>query len=79
MERRNRWQWRRLQSDSWRVGETFFTVRGKWMYLYRAVEKLESTIVSDLSSTRNAKAAKRFLGKALKALKIGETYENQHR
>ena len=44
MEKRLRWQWRRPQSRSWRVDETYIKVRGKWAYLYRAVDKLGNTI-----------------------------------
>ena len=44
-------------------------VKGKWKYLYRAVTKSGDTIDFYLSSTRNAKAAKRFLSKALRLLK----------
>jgi IS6 family transposase len=47
-------------------------VRGKWTYLYRAVDKEGNTIDFYLSPTRNAKAAKRFLGKALNGLKAWE-------
>ena len=72
MERRMRWQWRRPMSDSWRVDETYIKVRGKWTYLYRAVDKLGNTVDFYLSSTRNAKAAKRFLGKAIRACKDWE-------
>jgi transposase, IS6 family len=46
------------------VDETYIKVKGKWAYLYRAVDKDGDTIDFYLSSTRNA-AAKRFLGKAL--------------
>lgn len=47
-------------------------VRGKWTYLYRAVDKEGNTIDFYLSPTPNAKAAKRFLGKALNGLKARE-------
>ena len=50
-------------------------VRGKWAYLYRAVDKLGNTIDFYLSSTRNVKAAKRFLGKTLRGLKEWEQPE----
>ena len=60
MEKRLRWQWRRPQSRSWRVDETLprgIKVRGKWAYLYRAVDKLGNTIdFYILSATRNTKA-----------------------
>ena len=64
MEKRLRWQWRRPASSHWRVDETHIKVRGKWTYLYRAVDKYGNTIDFYLSATRNTKAAKRFLGKA---------------
>jgi transposase, IS6 family len=44
-------------------------VKGKWTYLYRAIDKHDNTIDFYLSPTRNKKAAKRFLGKALKSIK----------
>ena len=47
-------------------------VRGRWIYLYRAVDKFGTTIVFYLSPTRNSEAAKRFLGKALNGLKDWE-------
>ena len=53
MEKRLRWQWRRPQSRSWRIDETYVKVRGKWAYLYRAVDKLGNTIDFYFSSTRN--------------------------
>ena len=63
------------QSRSWRVDETYIKVRGKWAYLYRAVDKLGNTIDFYLSATRNTKAAKRFLGKALRGMKDWEQPE----
>ena len=55
-----------------RLDETYVKVRGKWTYLYRAVDKRGDTIDFYLSPTRSAKAAKRFLGKALRGLKHWE-------
>ena len=75
MEKRLRWQWRRPQSTSWRVDESYVKVRGKWAYLYRALDKHGNTIDFYLSPTRNAKAATRFLGKALNGLKDWEKPE----
>ena len=75
MERRLRWQWRWPRSRSWRIDETYIKVRGQWAYLYRALDKLGNTIDFYLSSTRNTKAAKRFLGKALNGLKDWEQPE----
>ena len=75
IEKRLRWQWRRPQSTTWRVDETYIKVRGQWTYLYRAVDKHGNTIDFYLSPTRNAKAAKRFLGKTLNGLKGWEKPE----
>ncbi|KZK92555.1 MULTISPECIES: IS6 family transposase [unclassified Pseudovibrio] len=72
MEKLLRWQWRRPSSCSWRVDKTYIKVRGKWAYLYRAVDKFGNTIDFYLSPTRNTKAAKRFLGKALSGFKDWE-------
>ena len=60
---------RRLRSrlkptnDSWRVDETYVRVKGKWVYLYRAVDSTGATIDFLLSAKRDAVAAERFLTK----------------
>ena len=73
MERRLRWCWKSPSiSRSWRVDETYIKVKGQWTYLYPAVDKDGDTIDFYLSSTRNTKAAKRFLSKALGGLKDWE-------
>ena len=73
MEKRLRWHWRKAcWSGSWKVDETYIKVKGKWVYLYRAVTKRGDTIDFYLSPTRSAKAAKRFLGKALSGFKDWE-------
>src|ERR1700687_2364986 len=74
------WRWvqryapeleRRLRSrltptnDSWRGDETYVRVKGKWVYLYRAVDSTGATIDFLLSAKRDTVAAKRFLAKAL--------------
>jgi transposase, IS6 family len=63
------WRWvqryapemeRRLRSrlkptnDNWRVDETYIRVRGKWCYLYRAVDSSGATIDFLLSAIINA-------------------------
>ena len=52
-------------NDSWRVEETYVKVRGKWMYLYRAVDSTGQTLDFLLNQTRNTRAAKRFFRKVL--------------
>jgi transposase-like protein len=45
--------------------ETYVRVKGRWMYLYRAVDSHGQTIDFLLSAKRHADAAKRFFRKAL--------------
>ena len=52
-------------NDSWRVDETYVRVKGKWVYLYRAVDSSGATIDFLLSAKRDAVTAQRFLTKAL--------------
>ena len=52
-------------NDSWRVDETYVKVRGKWMYLYRAVDSTGQTLDFLLNETRSIRAAKRFFRKVL--------------
>ncbi|EIA1343618.1 DDE-type integrase/transposase/recombinase [Vibrio parahaemolyticus] len=53
-------------ASSWQLDETYIKVKGRWMYLYRAITNTGDTVEFYLSSTRNAKAAQRFLNKALR-------------
>src|SRR3954447_12227606 len=55
----------RLSNGSWRGGETDGKVKGRWTYLYRAVDSHGQTIDFLLSAKRDAEAAKRFFRKAL--------------
>jgi transposase-like protein len=65
LQKRLKWYVKSGFHLSWRVDETYIKIKGKWAYLYRAIDKDGDTIDFYLSPTRNAKAAKRFLGKAL--------------
>ncbi len=56
----------RPTNDSWRVDETYIKVKGKWKYLYRAVDSEGNTLDFMLSASRDHKAAKRFFQKVLK-------------
>src|SRR5208283_4286070 len=55
----------RPTNDGWRVDETYIRIKGKWVYLYRAVDSSGATIDFLLSAKRDAAAAERFLAKAL--------------
>lgn len=62
-----RWnQYSRPVGKSWRCDETYIKVKGRWTYLYRAVDKLGRTVDFLLSERRDVAAAKRFFGKAMK-------------
>jgi len=37
-------QCKRPVGKSWRMDETYISVKGQWKYLYRAVDKAESTL-----------------------------------
>jgi len=64
LERFNRRK--RVVSSRWHVDETYIKVRGRWMYLYRAIDSNGDTVEFWFSERRNLAAAKRFLRKALK-------------
>ena len=51
---------------SWRMDETYITIKGTWYYLYRAVDKQGQTIDFLLTEHRDEQAAKRFLTKAIR-------------
>jgi transposase, IS6 family len=55
----------RRSNGSWRVDETYVKVKGRWTYLYRAVDSRGQTIDFLLSARHDAEAAKRFFRKAL--------------
>jgi transposase-like protein len=51
---------------SWRMDETYIKLNGKWVYLYRAVDKEGNTVDFLLRAKRDAVAAKAFFKKAFK-------------
>jgi transposase-like protein len=61
-------RWRRYArpvGTSWRVDETYIRVRGRWTYLYRAVDQQGLTVDFLLSEHRDIAAAKQFLTRAV--------------
>jgi putative transposase len=62
-------QFRRHQHPvgrSWRLDETYVKIKGKWAYLYRAVDKAGHTIDFLLTPNRDRDAAEAFLHKAIR-------------
>jgi len=53
--------------NSWRVDETYVSIRGRWAYLYRAVDASGKTVDFRLSPRRNVASAKAFFRKAMRS------------
>lgn len=51
--------------QSWYVDETYVRVKGKWCYLYRAIDADGNLVDSRLSEKRDMEAAKEFFKQAL--------------
>ena len=58
---------------SWYVDETYVNVKGKWCYLYRAIDRDGNLVDSMLSKKRDMEAAKRFFQQAADV--VGHTPE----
>ena len=56
---------KRPVGTSWRLDETYISVKGQWKYLYRAVDKAGRTVDFLLTAKRDRRAADRFLRKAI--------------
>ena len=55
--------------SSWQLDETYIKVKGKWRYLYRAINKKGETLDFYFSKKRDKHAAYRFLKHCLKKYK----------
>jgi transposase-like protein len=67
--------WRRYTRPvvtSWRVDETYLKVKGKWVYLYRAIDRTGQTVDFLLSEHRDITTAKRFFAQAIEKRGVPE-------
>jgi len=69
--RKRRHGTRRGAGISWSVDETYLKVRGRWCYLYRAIDRDGNLIDAMLSEHRNMKAAKVFFRSAKATMGFG--------
>jgi len=65
LEQKSR-QHKRPVHRSWRMDETYIKIKGKWRYLYRAVDKYGATVEFMVSKKRDRAAAKAFFRKAFR-------------
>ena len=62
-------RWNRFATPagrSWRVDETYVKIKGRWTYLYRAVDKEGKTVDFLLRANRDVAAAKAFFRRAFR-------------
>ncbi|MGI2262400.1 IS6 family transposase [Candidatus Cardinium hertigii] len=57
---------KRPVGSSWRMDETYVKLNGKWIYLYRAVDRYGDTVDFFLSARRDKSAALSFFRKAIR-------------
>jgi transposase-like protein len=69
---KRRQRYARPVGASWRIDETYVKVKGCWVYLYRAVDKVGQTVDFLLSEHRDIAAAKRFFEQAIEKRGVPE-------
>jgi len=52
--------------SSWRMDKTYIKLKGRWVFLYRAVDKYGATINFMIRKERDTQAAKSFFHKAIR-------------
>ena len=65
----------RKSNDSWRVDETYIKLKGKWTYLYRAIDSDGDTIDFYLSKTRDINGVNSFY-ESIKSFKFNTSKSN---
>ncbi|MDF1685092.1 MAG: IS6 family transposase [Legionellaceae bacterium] len=63
---------KKMTGGSWRIDETYIKVSGKWVYLYRAVDKAGKTVDFMLSDKRDRTSVLKFFKKAIGSSGIPE-------
>ena len=61
---------RHAVGDRWQVDETYVKVAGQWRYVYRAIDQFGQVVDVFMSARRDAKAARRFLQRAIGTTKV---------
>ncbi|HEY3059149.1 MAG TPA: IS6 family transposase [Chloroflexota bacterium] len=58
-------KYRRPVGPDWRVDETYARIRGRWHYIYRAIDGHGQIVDAYVSPTRDTVAARRFFERAI--------------
>ena len=53
-------KYKKLVDQSWHIDEIYIKIKGKWYYLYRAIDSTGKTVDFLLTKRRDMQAARRF-------------------